>query len=60
MRATGLARRDVDRALDRLEWDRWLVADARGYAFAAPIVRAILIQEMVTPGQVRRYRDACA
>jgi predicted ATPase len=58
MRATGLARRDVDRALDRLEWDRWLVADARGYNFAAPIVRAILIQEMVTPGQVRRYRDA--
>jgi len=41
-----------------LEWDRWLVADARGYNFAAPIVRAILIQEMVTPGQVRRYRDA--
>lgn len=60
VRATGLARRDVDQALDRLEWDRWLVADARGYAFAAPIVRAILIQEMVTPGQVRRYRDACA
>ncbi|MGH7613234.1 MAG: AAA family ATPase [Gemmatimonadales bacterium] len=59
-RATGLARRDVDRALDRLEWDRWLVADARGYTFAAPIVRAILIQEMVTPGQVRRYRDAGA
>jgi DNA-binding SARP family transcriptional activator len=58
VRATGLARRDVDQALDRLEWDRWLVADARGYAFAAPIVRAILIQEMVTPGQVRRYRDA--
>jgi DNA-binding SARP family transcriptional activator len=58
VRATGIARREVDVALDRLEWDRWLVADARGYAFAAPIVRAILIQEMVTPGQVRRYRDA--
>ncbi len=57
-RATGLTRRDVDRALDRLEWDRWLVTDARGYSFAAPIVRAILLQEMVTPGQVRRYRDA--
>ncbi|HEY7686863.1 MAG TPA: AAA family ATPase [Gemmatimonadales bacterium] len=58
VRATGLARREVERALDRLEWDRWLVAETRGYNFAAPIVRAILIQEMVTPGQVRRYRDA--
>ncbi|MGH7538415.1 MAG: hypothetical protein ACREMF_07260, partial [Gemmatimonadales bacterium] len=57
-RATGLERGDVDRALDHLEWDRWLVADARGYAFAAPITRAILIQEMVTPGSIRRYREA--
>ena len=58
VRATGRTRQDVDRALDRLEWDRWLVAEARGYNFAAPIERAILIQEMVTPGQIRRYRDA--
>lgn len=60
VRATGLAGGDVDEALDRLEWDRWLASDARGYAFAAPIVRAILLQEMVAPGQVRRYRAAAA
>jgi DNA-binding SARP family transcriptional activator len=57
MRATGLDRAAVDLALDQLEWDRWLVADARGYVFVAPIERAVLLQEMVTPGQVRRYRD---
>ena len=56
VQATGLERSSVDLALDRLEWDRWLASDARGYAFAAPIVRAILLQEMVSPGQVRRYR----
>jgi len=48
----------VDEALDRLEWDRWLVADGRGYVFVAPIERAVLLQEMVTPGQARRYRTA--
>jgi DNA-binding SARP family transcriptional activator len=58
VRATGLERGAVDQALDRLEWDRWLATDARGYAFAAPIVRAILLQEMLSPGQVRRYRAA--
>ncbi len=56
--ATGLEQAVVDAALDRLEWDRWLVADARGYVFAAPIEREILLQEMLTPGQVRRYRDS--
>ena len=56
-RATELAQRDVERALDHLEWERWVAVDPRGYAFAAPIERAILLQEMVTPGQVRRYRE---
>lgn len=54
--ATGRPRDEVERALDRLEWDQWLAADARGYVFAAPITRAVLLQEMVTPGRVRRYR----
>ena len=45
------------RALDVLEWKRWLTADARGYVFAAPIERDIGLQEMVIPGQARRYRD---
>ena len=57
-RATGLEGAGVDRALDRLEWDRWLTAEARGYTFAAPIVRAVLLQEMVKPGRAARYRDA--
>ncbi len=55
-RATGLDRGSLERALDTLEWERWLVADARGYVFSAPIERAVLLQEMITPGQVRRYR----
>lgn len=57
-RATGLEPSGVGRALDRLEWDRWLTAEARGYTFAAPIVRAILLQEMVKPGRAERYRMA--
>ncbi|MGH7699517.1 MAG: hypothetical protein ACREMJ_03220 [Gemmatimonadales bacterium] len=56
-RATGLGRDVVDDALDRLEWARWLAADGRGYAFTAPIGREILLREMVTPGQARRYQD---
>ncbi|HEU5262418.1 MAG TPA: AAA family ATPase [Gemmatimonadales bacterium] len=56
-RATRLDPAAVEQALDVLEWERWLVADPRGYVLAAPIVRHILLQEMVTPGQARRYRD---
>jgi hypothetical protein len=56
-RATGLEPGAVAQALDVLEWERWLAADARGYVFAAPIERDIVLQEMVTPGQARRYRD---
>jgi len=47
----------VEGVLDLLEWNRWLVADARGYVFAAPIERAVLLQEMIAPGQARRYRE---
>jgi DNA-binding GntR family transcriptional regulator len=59
-RATGFAAGEVEPALDRLEWDCWVVVDARGYAFRAPIERAILLQEMVTPGQARRFRERSA
>ncbi len=55
-RAAGLDPAVVEQALDLLEWERWLLADARGYVFAAPILRRILLQEMITPGQARRYR----
>jgi len=57
-RATGLEPTSMSRALDRLEWDRWLTAEPRGYAFAAPIAQAVLLQEMVTRGRVERYRTA--
>ncbi|HJQ66736.1 MAG TPA: hypothetical protein VJ816_10180, partial [Gemmatimonadales bacterium] len=57
-RATGLEPTSVNQALDRLEWDRWLTAESRGYAFAAPIAQAVLLQEMVTHGRVERYRTA--
>ena len=56
-RATGVVPGAVAEALDVLEWERWLAADARGYVFTAPIERDILLQEMVTPGQARRYRE---
>jgi len=55
--ATGLQAPDVSAALEALEWHRWLTADARGYVFAASIEREILLREMVTPGQARRYRE---
>jgi DNA-binding SARP family transcriptional activator len=57
-RACGLPAPEVIAALDALEWDRWLVVEPppRGYAFTAPIERRIVLQEMLTPGQVRRYR----
>jgi predicted ATPase len=56
--ATGLDSPAVVEALDLLEWERWVTADARGYMLSSPIVRAILLQEMITPGQARRYRAA--
>ena len=56
-RATGLEPGPVAQVLDVLEWERWLTADAQGYLFTAAIERDIVLQEMLTPGQARRYRD---
>src|SRR5438105_15011529 len=56
-KAIRLDRAAVEPALDLLEWERWLAADARGYVFTAPIVRSILLAEMITPGQATRYRE---
>jgi DNA-binding SARP family transcriptional activator len=44
-------------ALDELEWQRWLAADPRGYTFVARLVRDVVGQDMVTPGQRRRLRE---
>jgi predicted ATPase len=55
-RATGIPGAQLDVALDELEWQRWLVADGRGYAFVAGIVERIIERDMLTPGQRRRIR----
>jgi hypothetical protein len=52
--ATELERRVVDEALDELEWQRWLVAEGRGYSFVARLVRRVLAEDLLTPGQRRR------
>ncbi|MBI1966521.1 MAG: AAA family ATPase, partial [Gemmatimonadetes bacterium] len=41
-RAAGLSAVAVAAALDELEWQRWLTADPRGYAFVARIVRDVV------------------
>ena len=57
-RATGLGTAAVTGALDELEWNRWIVADGRGYAFAARIVREVVKQDLVLPGQRLRMVEA--
>ena len=57
-RALGMSAEELGRALDELEWHRWLVAEPRGYSFVARIVRRIVEQDMLTPGQRRRVLEA--
>lgn len=57
-RGTGLEGEALDRALDELEWQRWLAADPRGYAFVARIVRDVVVRDMVSPGQRQRILAA--
>jgi len=56
-RATGLTEAEVHSAADELEWQRWLVADGRGYQFVARIVERVVERDMLTPGQRRRLRE---
>jgi predicted ATPase len=56
-RATGLGNREVVTALDELEWARWLVAEPRGYAFLARVVRETVARDLVTAGQRHRLRN---
>lgn len=58
VRATSLTTPEVNNALDELEWQRWLVADGRGYVFVAGIVERVIDRDMLTPGQRRRILDA--
>jgi DNA-binding SARP family transcriptional activator len=57
-RALELPPDELGRALDELEWHRWLVAEPRGYSFAARIVRQVVQRDMLTPGQRRRVLEA--
>ena len=57
-RALGLDSKEVDRALDELEWHRWLLSEPRGYSFVARIVRQVVERDIVTPGQRRRLQEA--
>lgn len=52
--ATELDRSAVDEALDELEWHRWLVADGRGYSFAARVVQRVLARDLLTAGRRRK------
>jgi DNA-binding SARP family transcriptional activator len=48
----------LGRVLDELEWHRWLMAEPRGYSFAARLVRQVIQRDMLTPGQRRRVMEA--
>lgn len=54
---TDVTGAELNAALDELEWQRWLTADARGYSFVARIVREVVLEDMVTDGQKRRIRE---
>src|SRR2546426_10675576 len=47
----GLAGEALVTALDELEWQRWLTAEPRGYAFVARIMRDVVDRDMVTEGR---------
>jgi len=57
-RVLGSPSNEVAKALDELEWHRWLVYDPRGYTFVARIVRQVIAQDMLTPGQRQRVLEA--
>jgi len=58
VKGTQLEAERVTAALDELEWQRWLSAEARGYAFVARIVRDVVARDMITEGQRLRVLEA--
>ena len=59
-RATEIEGEELHGALDELEWNRWLVAEQRGYVFVARIVRDVIARDMLTPGQRARLQERSA
>ncbi len=57
-RGSGLDGEALAAALDELEWQRWLAAEPRGYAFVARLVRDVVERDMVTAGQRQRILEA--
>ncbi len=57
-RALSMDPSETGRALDELEWHRWLLSEPRGYTFVARIVRQVVERDIVTPGQRRRILEA--
>lgn len=47
----------LDKALDYLEWKRWLVADARGYAFVARAIRDLIRARHVGKASAERIQE---
>lgn len=45
---------ELTAALDEAEWQRWLVAEPRGYSFVAKIVRDVVARDMIS--EARRQR----
>ncbi|MGE5156458.1 MAG: hypothetical protein ACM3JP_03060, partial [Betaproteobacteria bacterium] len=56
--ATAIPAEGLRNALDELEWQRWVLAEARGYTFVARIVKDVIARDMLTPGQRRRVLEA--
>ena len=52
--AAGLDPDRAERALDELEWGRWVAAEPRGYGFIAAAAREVVARDMVTSGQRQR------
>jgi hypothetical protein len=57
-RVLDLPAGQVARALDELEWHRWMVYEPRGYTFVARVVRQVIARDMLTPGQRQRVLEA--
>ena len=56
-KACEMSKDDVERALDELEWQRWLVGGSRRYRFVTRLAREVVLSDMVTGGQKRRILE---
>ena len=56
-RAAEVPPGEAERALDELEWERWIQGDAHGYGFVTRLARDVILADMVTGGEQRRIRE---